>query len=49
MKVILSNDIGSLWATPEELAAMTDAQVWEMVREDLLEFANGCTVEVVRP
>ena len=48
IRVTLTNELGLLWATPEEFAAMTDEQVWDMIREDLSEFADGCECTIER-
>ena len=46
--VIISNVLGPLWATEEQLAELTDEQIVELVREDLIEFADGAKWEVKR-
>lgn len=48
MKVTITKEIGELWATPEEFAAMSDAEIVEMFQEDLSEILDGATWEITR-
>jgi len=48
MTVTITQKLGSLWATPEQLAEMSDEEIVEMIQEDLLEFVDGATWSVER-
>ena len=37
-----------VWATEEQLAAMSDAQIVELIREDVTEFLEGASWTVTR-
>lgn len=48
IRVTISNALGSLWATPEQLSSMTDLQIVALVREDLIEFVDDADWTVER-
>ena len=49
MEVVVKKRLDGDWATEEEFAAMTDAEIIELIFEDLSEFVREATWEVVRP
>jgi hypothetical protein len=48
MKIVMTKELDGLWATPEELARLTDEEVVELVHEDLAELCDRATFEVIR-
>ena len=48
MKIIFECELAAWWATPEQWAEMTDAQVEDLVREDITAALDGATVRIVR-
>lgn len=47
-KLVLTYELTDLWASPEELAEMTDEQIIELAHEDLCEVTENCAWEVKR-
>lgn len=45
MKVVVEVELGDLWATPEQLAGMTDEQVFDLLNEDIGAFLSDETAK----
>lgn len=48
IKLIFECEMGELWATAEQFAEMTDADIEELAREDIIEALNGAKVRIIR-
>jgi hypothetical protein len=48
MKAIIEYEIGDLWATPQQLAEMSDAEIVELLREDTSELMDGAQWRIER-
>jgi len=48
MRITIQKQLEDFWATPEEFAAMSDEDIIELCREDLLELIDGATWLVTR-
>ena len=48
IRITITNNLTSLWATDEQFADMPDEEIVALVREDMLEFANDATWTVER-
>ena len=46
--VIECAPLSDLWATTEELSAMTDEEIVNLAREDVISMLDGATFRVVR-
>ena len=47
-KIIVEKELGNIWATPEDLFDMSDADIIELVQEDLLGFLEDAKFKVDR-
>lgn len=48
MKIIITKELDSDWATPEQFAEMTEEQIVELCMEDTLELLHGAQWTVER-
>ena len=48
MKVIITAELGDLWATEEDFATLNETEIVELAREDLYQLVDGATWEVQR-
>ena len=43
MKIIIEKELGSVWGTDEELAKMSDEEIFDLCLEDMTEFIDNAT------
>ena len=46
--VTVSNELGPLWATPEQFAELSDQEIVELIQEDVTLFLDGASWTVDR-
>ena len=46
--VIATNELSDMWAAEEDFAGMTDVEIIELIREDVLAFWEEATITVVK-
>ena len=46
--VIATNELSDMWADEEDFAGMTNGEIIELIREDVLAFWEEATITVVR-
>ena len=46
--IVMTKELGNLWASAEELARMTDEEIIDLVLEDRCELTNEATFKIER-